>query len=199
MKLALAAPICTRRYERNGMAYLPPAERALDVVEPIVVYRQIGRRPSTVFVDDAMNVTASKKAAQHRLNDRVYWRTMAKPGDQIQDRPGGTLLVTAVGQCHPILLAEPQPLDPATAFTHQELAIKADRTVAERLLAEGKLAEATPRRPKGMPTRPSDRMLEADHPIVVDKLPKGMSPEDEAAALRGARPNWTRSQRPAPR
>jgi hypothetical protein len=182
------------------MVYLPPAERALDVVSPIEVYRQIGRRPSKVYVDDAMNVTKSKKSAPHRLNDRVYWRTTAKPGDQIQDRPGGTLLVTAAGQCHPILLAEPQPLDPATAFTHQELAIKADRTVAERLLAEGKVAEATPRRPKGMPSRPSDRMLDDEHPIVVDKLPKGISPEDDAAAsMRGPRPNWTRSQRPAPR
>ena len=177
------------------MAYLPPAERALDVVSPIVVYRQIGRRPSGVYVDDAMNVTKSKKTAQHRLNDRVYWRTKAKPGDQIQDRPGGTLLVTASGQCHPVLLAEPQPLEPGTAFTHQELAIKADRSVAERLLAEGKLAEATPRRPKGMPSRPSDRMLAADHPIVVDKLPKGMSPEDDTA-LPGRGPRgWNRAPR----
>ena len=103
------------------MAYLPPARRALDVLSPVVVYRQIGRRPSGVFVDEAMKVTKSKGAA-HRLNDRVYWKTQAQAGDQIQDRPGGTLLITAAGQCHPILLSEPRPLDPDTAFSHAEMA-----------------------------------------------------------------------------
>jgi hypothetical protein len=176
------------------MAYLPPARRALDVLSPVVVYRQIGRRPSSVFVDAAMQVTKSKRAAAHRLNDRVYWRTMAQPGDQIQDRPGGTLLITVAGQCHPILLAEPRPLDPDTAFSHAELAIQADHEAAEKLIADGKLAEATPRRPKAPPTRPADAMLEAGHPLVVDKLPKGVSPTREPAA--GGPRQWTRRVAP---
>jgi hypothetical protein len=174
------------------MPYLPPAHRALDVVAPVVVYRAIGRRPSRVFVDEAMNATNAKKG-QHRLKDRVYWRTRAEPGDQIQDRPGGTLLLKASGECHPVLLAEPQPLAPATAFTHAELAIKADHAVVEKLIADGKLAEATPRRPKGLPSRPSDRVLGEDHPLVIDELPADFSLKEEDVRPRaGAR--WTRSR-----
>jgi hypothetical protein len=176
------------------MAYLPPARRALDVLSPVVVYRQIGRRPSSVFVDEAMKVTKAKGAA-HRLNDRVYWKTQAQAGDQIQDRPGGTLLITANGQCHPILLSEPRALEPDTAFSHAEMAIQADHDAAEALIAEGKLAEATPRRPKAPPTRPTDAMLPADHPLVVDKLPKGVSPTREPPAS-GAR-QWTRRAAPS--
>src|SRR5438128_34670 len=116
------------------MSYLPPAHRGLDVLAPVVIYRAIGRRPSSVYVDAAMRPTAAV-GAPHRLNDTIYWQTEAVPGDQIQDRPGGTLLVTADGDCHPIRLAEPQPLDLTTAFNHAELALKADRDVADRLLA----------------------------------------------------------------
>src|SRR5690348_17509243 len=75
-----------------GMAYLPAAQRALDVITPVTIYRQIGRRPSQVYVNDAMGDATPDKKAQHRLSDRVYWKTQAKPGDQIQDRRGGVLL-----------------------------------------------------------------------------------------------------------
>jgi hypothetical protein len=169
------------------MAYLPPAQRALDVVAPVTIYRQIGRRLSRVSVDSEMNATKFAKAAPHRLKDRIYWRTEASPGDQIQDRPGGTLLVTAKGECYPILLAEPQPLEAGTAFTHADRAIRADRDVAERLLAEGKLIDATPRRPKGMPTRPADKILDDKHPLVVDSLPPGARLEAEPSAFGGRR------------
>jgi hypothetical protein len=160
------------------MHYLPPAHRGLDVLAPVVVYRAIARRPSAVFVDAAMQPTTSKRAP-HRLNDVVYWRTKAAPGDQIQDRPGGTLLVMADGQCHPIRLAPPQPLALDTAFTHAELALKADREVADRLLAEGVVVEAAARRPKVPPSRAPDRMLDPDHPIILEKLPKNLVPAAE--------------------
>jgi hypothetical protein len=166
------------------MSYLPPAQRALDVLAPVAIYRQIGRRNSRVFLDGDMNTTKSK-GAEHRLKERVFLRTEAKPGDQIQDRPGGTLLITAKGEWYPILLAAPQPLEKDTAFTHAERAIKADRDVAERLLAEGKLTGATTaRRPKGVPSRPSDRMLADDHPLVLETLPAGMTLVDENAPTR---------------
>src|SRR5712692_2017094 len=90
-----------------GMAYLPAAQRALDVITPVAIYRQIGRRPSQVYVNDAMGDATPDKKAQHRLSDRVYWKTQAKPGEQIQDRRGGVLLVTATGECYPIALAAP--------------------------------------------------------------------------------------------
>jgi hypothetical protein len=172
------------------MAYLPPAQRALDVLAPIVVYRQIGRRPSAVYVNESMSASHSGDGMRHRLTDRVYWRTAAAPGDQVQDRPGGTLLVTASGQCYPVLLAEPRALDAATAFIHAELAIKADRARAEQLLAEGKLAEASPRRPKGPPSRPADRMLADEHPLIVETLSEGLSPEADTVLRAQNRPQW---------
>src|SRR5260221_13367669 len=64
-----------------GMAYLPAAHRALDVITPVVIYRQIGRRPSQVYVNDAMGDATPDKKAQHRLRDRVYWRNEAKTHD----------------------------------------------------------------------------------------------------------------------
>ncbi len=181
-----------------GMAYLPAAQRALDVVNPIVIYRQIGRRPSQVYVNDAMGDATPDKKAQHRLSDRVYLKTEAKPGDQIQDRRGGVLLVTAVGECYPIALAEPTPLTTETAFTHADLAIKADQAEAEKLIAAGSLVEATPRRPKQPPSRAPDRLFADDHPVVVDKLPKGARLVAESTGnMRGG--NWNRRGRPAAR
>jgi hypothetical protein len=165
------------------VSYLPPAHRGLDVLQPVVIYRAIGRRRSAVYVDEAMRPTSSQKAP-HRLSDTVYWRTEATPGDQIQDRQGGTLLVTTDGKCFPVRLAAPEPLSMATAFTHAELALKADREIADRLLADGLLANAPARRPKSPPARAPDRMLDDDHPIVVEKLPKGFSLANESAPFR---------------
>jgi hypothetical protein len=173
------------------MAYLPPAQRALDVVVPVVIYRQIGRRPSRVYVDAEMTAATPNAKAQHRLSDRVYWRTEAKPGDQIQYRPGGVLLLTAQGECFPITLAEPTPLTPETAFAHADLAIKADHVEAERLIGLGSLKEGTPRRPKLPPTRPSDKLFADDHPVVVAELPRGVT---FSADPRGAG-NWRRPPR----
>jgi hypothetical protein len=161
------------------MRFLPPPNRALDVVAPIVVYRLIGRRPSRVYVDDAMRAT--KAPGSNRLSDLVYWRTQAVPGDQIQDRSGGTLLVTSAGRCHPILLSEPRSLEVETAFTHAERALEADREIVNSLIAQGMLTEATPRRPKGLPTRPGGRLLTDDHPIIVEEPPVGIEALDAAA------------------
>jgi hypothetical protein len=152
------------------MSYLPPADRAYDVVQPVEIYRLIGRRPSQVYVDDRMSPTDSGRA-QNRLSDGVYWRTTAKPGDQIQERPGTTLLVTADGHVHQILLSTPQPLEPATAFVHAQTAAKADRTRAEELKAAGLLGDGLPRRVKSEPSRASTQTFAEDHPLVVDEAP----------------------------
>ncbi len=180
------------------MAHLPAAQRALDVVSPIVIYRQIGRRPSQIYVNEAMEVVESG-GAQHRLSDRVYWRTMAKPGDQIQDRPGGILIVTAAGEWYPILLAEPTPLASDTAFTHADLAIKADQNVMDGLVASGSLVDATTRRPKGPPSRSSDKVFAADHPLVVDELPRGTKLAAEPPPARRGSGAWMRNARPSTR
>jgi hypothetical protein len=172
------------------MQILPPARRALEVVSSVVIYRAIGRRPSEVYVDDAMNTTRSS-TARHRLRDLVYWRILAEPGDQIQDRPGGIILVTAAGECHPISLSVPQPLAVANAFTHAERAIAADRKLADELIANGMLVDALPRRPKLRASHPSTRMLPDSHPLILDDPPVGLL--EETTTLPERRPHWTRA------
>jgi hypothetical protein len=154
------------------------------------------RRPADVYVDDAMTAPTPGAKARHRLSDRIFWRTEAKPGDQIQDRRGGVILVTAAGECYPITLAPPTPLTSATAFTHADLAIKADQAEAERLIASGALVEGTPRRPKRPLSRATDMLFADDHPLVVEVLPKGVTLDVDSGAHGRFAGNWNRRRRP---
>jgi len=87
----------------------------------MVIHRPIGRRLSDVYVDQAMRPARSGRPTQ-RLSDVVYWRTHAVPGELIQERSGGMVLVTRAGTLHPIRLSAPEPLHVETAFTHTERA-----------------------------------------------------------------------------
>lgn len=173
------------------MMRLPAALQAFDVVSSVIVYRQIGRRPSRVYVDQAMTAVDSGVAEQ-RLSDRVYWRTVARPGDQIQHRPGGMLVVTPEGECYPIILAEPTPLTPTTAFTHADMAFKADQSVLEQLAAAGSLVETSPRQPKTRPLRPADRMFPESHPLLLEELPHGITWTEDGGSAGRASGTWTR-------
>lgn len=175
------------------MSYLPPADRAFDILQPIEIYRLIGRRPSQVYVDENMTPTDSGRA-QNRLSDGVYWRTTADVGNQIQERPGTTLLVTEDGHAYQILLTPPRPLVPATAFVHAQGAAKADRACAEQLKAAGKLDEALPRRVKSEPSRASTFTFAEEHPLVVD-VPPPAAVETPEPARRGS---FGRSNRRGP-
>src|SRR5260370_36034871 len=113
------------------------------------------------------------KKAQHRLSDRVYWKTEAKPGEQIQDRRGGVLLVTATGECYPIALAEPTPLTTETALSHADRATHADHPAADRLTPPPALLQPTPRRPHQPPSRPPDPPLHDEPPPAGARLANG--------------------------
>ena len=152
------------------MRYLPPADRALDVVAAVVIHRPIGRRLSDVYVDEAMRPARSGKPTQ-RLSDMVYWRTRAMPGEQIQERSGGMVLVTKAGTCHPIRLSVPEPLHLEIAFAHAERAVRSDRAIVRDLLTEGVLVERPPRRFRGPIPRWPHRLLPEDHPLVTDEVP----------------------------
>jgi hypothetical protein len=152
------------------VSYLPPADRALDVLAPVIIYCPVGRRLSDIYVDDTMRPARSGVPAQ-RLSDAVYWRTHAVPGEQIQERSGETMLVTQAGAFRPIRLSAPQPLQPETAFTHTERAIQADHAILQDLLAQGVLAERPSRRPRGPVARWPDQLLPEGHPLVIDELP----------------------------
>ena len=152
------------------MRYLPPADRALDVVAAVVIHRPIGRRLSDVYVDEAMRPARSGKPTQ-RLSDVVYWRTRAMPGEQIQERSGGMVLVTRAGTCHLIRLSVPEPLHLETAFTHTERAIRSDRGIVQDLMTEGALVERPSRRFRGPMPRWPHQLLPEDHPLVTDMPP----------------------------
>jgi hypothetical protein len=177
------------------MYYLPPADRGYDVASPVTVYRLIGRRPSAVYVDETMTPGVTGRD-ENRLSDLVYWRTLAEAGDQIQERPGTTLLVTAGDRFYAIHLSPPEPLRPETAFTHAQAAADADRQIAARLLAEGKLTEAAPRRVKIQPARATEKAFGQDDPLVIDQLPDDFV-EAAIDPRRGRGHSWNRRGRSA--
>lgn len=149
-----------------------PADRYFTVADRLAVYRQIGRRPSQVYVDDMMK-PAGTGLPERRLFDAVFWRSHAEIGDQIEVRASGLLLLTAVGECYPIQLSAPRMLEIATAFGHADARLRDDRNVLEVLLAEGSVVEASPRRSKTPPSRLPDSIFDEAHPLVVTIPPSG--------------------------
>ena len=176
--------------------FLLRANRSLDVHAPIVIYRVIGRRASGVYVNEEMQPGRSGSASQ-RLSEPVYWRTHATPGDQLQERTGGILLVAVSGQCHRVRLTPPIPIDIETAFTHAERAIQADCLLIDTLLTEGALVSGAYRRPRDLPSAAMGRLLAADHPLAVDE-----APSDLGAQTRHSRKvfrQWRQTPAPASR
>lgn len=155
------------------MRWSPPAHRGLDIVAPVTVYRVIGRRPSAVYVGARLEPTHDTTAG-NRLWDLVFLQGEAEPGDQLQDRPGGLVLVTKGGECYPVQLSSPEPRQLETAFTHADHVLAADRTLADRMISEGVLAAGTTRRPKRPPAQPSHMTFAEDHPLVVTTPPEGL-------------------------
>ncbi len=151
------------------MRSLPPARKAFVVVKPTLLYRPVGRRLSNVYVNADFQPAAPDKAA-HRLAERVYERMAAQPGDQLQDRVGGLILVSEDGSWFPVRLAEPRPRDVKTAFSHAEVADDDDRQAVDELVAEGYLEEVKPRRLRGGVSRSSLPLVSDAHPLVVDEL-----------------------------
>jgi hypothetical protein len=117
-----------------------------------------------------MRPARSGKPTQ-RLSDVVYWRTRAMPGEQIQQRSAGMVLVTRAGACHPIRLSVPEPLHLETAFTHTERAMQSDRGIVQDLMTEGVLVERPSRRLRGSMARWPHQLFPEDHPLVTDEAP----------------------------
>lgn len=138
----------------------------------IPVYRAVARRWSSVYVDAALRPAAPDHAA-HRLAEPVYVRMEAMPGDQIQDRVGGNILVKEDGSWFPVRLAEPRAKDVATAFSHAELAGDDDRTVVDDLVEAGHLVDAKPRRVRGVPNRTPLPLLHEDAPLILSRPLEG--------------------------
>jgi hypothetical protein len=157
------------------------AIRAFEAAQPVDIYRVAGRRPSNVWVDASGAIADCEGPESQRLKELVYWHTRTGPGDQLQERLGGFFLVTADGQCHPITLCPPTPIEPGTAFQHAQATRDADAARVEALVAAGVLVPVTGRRPGGPPSRPADRLVPADHALVIDSPPSGI---DEPAAPR---------------
>lgn len=153
--------------ENSRVRSLPPARQAFVVLRPLRLYRAVGRRWSSVYVDAALQPTAPEQAV-HRLAEPVYVRIEAQPGDQLQDRVGGLILVDGEGGWFSVRLAEPRPRDAETAFCHAEVAGDDDRATLDALVADGFLEEAKARRLRGGVSRSQLPLMDDDHPLVVD-------------------------------
>lgn len=147
-----------------------PAHRALDVVLPFTVYLVIGRRPSGIFVDRTLTATTEAGGSDTQpLWDLVFEAATAVPGDQVQDRPGGMVLVGRDGGSRPIQLTRPSARSLETAFTHAERVLAADRTELERLVAGGNLAIAPVRRIRQPAIATAKVVFAGDHPLVTSR------------------------------
>jgi hypothetical protein len=156
-----------------------PVDRYVTAAAQFPVYRQVGRRPSQVYVDDAMRPAASGQP-ERRLFDNVFWLTSAEIGDQIEERAGGLLLLTKAMAGHPIQLSAPRLLEVATAFGHAEAVLREDRKILDDLLAEGAVVEASPQRSRAALSRLPDAMFAEDHPLVVAIRPSGFDDDDQS-------------------
>ncbi|WP_142850073.1 hypothetical protein [Telmatospirillum sp. J64-1] len=163
------------------MRWSPPAHSGYDVVMPITLYRVIGRRPSAVYVNEHHEPTEDCSTG-NRLWDRVFLTALAEPGDQIQERSGGLVLVTQDGECHAVQLSEPEARSFETAFTQADHILAADRDMAERMLADGRLIPGKTKRLKCPPVQPASVKFDEDHPLVVDTLPEAVALAEAAPA-----------------
>ena len=163
----------TMRRSRGVSPFRSPADRCVTVASRFPIYRRFGRRPSQVYVDNAMRPAASG-LPERRLSDNVFWRTSAEIGDQIEERAGSMLLLTLAMACHPIQLSAPQPLEVATAFGHAAAVLRQDRKMLEDLLAAGLLIEVNVRRSSAALPRPPDAVLAEDHPLVATLRPRSL-------------------------
>jgi len=147
-----------------------PAHRALDVVLPFTIYLVIGRRPSGIYVDRSLKATTEDGGPDTQpLWDLVFEAAKANPGDQVQDRPGGIVLVGRDGGSRPVQLTPPSARSLENAFTHAERVLAADRAEVERLVAVGSLAIAPVRRIKQPPLPTAKVMFAGDHPLVTGR------------------------------
>jgi hypothetical protein len=155
---------------RDSLPPRVPADRRVTVTARFAIYRQFGRRPSRVYVDDAMHPAASG-SPERRLSDNVFWRTSAEIGDQIEDRAGDMVLLTAANACHPIQLSPPRPLEVAIAFGHADAMLHENRKILDALLANGSVIEISAHRSKAVVSRLPDVVLAEGHPLVVTIRP----------------------------
>lgn len=173
------------------MTVMPKPLRAFDLAAPVDIYRVIGRRPTEIWVDAAGHL-APDGADRQRLREFVYWHTTAAPADevQVQERLGGLFLVTRKGACHPVALSPPRPMDPAAPFLHAQTARAEDGVVIEALLAAGRLVPGSAYKVTQGASRPGDRLVPADHPLIVEDRPAELD-EAPAPPFGRGRPRWS--------
>ena len=169
------------------MAAFPKSIRAFDLAASVDIYRVIGRRPTEILVDASGHV-AQGGADRQPLREFVYWHTVAEPADQVQvqERLGGLFLVTREGACHPVSLSLPRSTDPEVPFLHAQTARAENGAAIESLLAAGRIVPGSAHKVTQNPSRPGDRLVPADHPLIVEDRPVEL---DVAPAPRFGRVN----------
>jgi hypothetical protein len=153
------------------MAMLPRPIRAFECVRPIEIFRVVGRRPTDIWVDGAGAISTPGPDKQS-LTELVYWRTATTLEQQLQERLGGLFVVTPEGACHPVSLSPPHPIDRQNPFLHAQTVRSGDEVLLESLIQSGDLVQVHGYRVMHHPSRPSDRLVAADHPLVVEERPQ---------------------------
>lgn len=145
-------------------------QRSLDVMVPIALYEIVGRRPSAVYLNAALEPQAAGDGP-HRLNELVYRRGSAVPGEQIHLASGRTFVLDAQDVYRGVLLIDPRPLSVETALTHSKCDRASEESKIEAMVLAGDIVDARPRRSKTSALPRYDQMYAADRPLIANQLP----------------------------
>lgn len=143
-------------------------QRSLDVLEPIELYEIVGRRPSAVYLNAALQ-PMSDGDGPHRLSELVYRRGRAVPGEQIHLASGRTFVLDAENVYRGVLLIDPRPLAPETALTQPSDDRASEESKIEAMLLTGNIVDARPRQTRARALPRYDRMYAADRPLIADQ------------------------------
>lgn len=142
-------------------------QRSLDVLIEIELYEILGRRPSAVYLDAALEPLAASNGP-HRLNELVYRRGRAIPGEQIHLASGRTFVLDAQNVYRGALLIDPQAISVETAFSQAQHDRAAEEAKVEDLVLAGNAVDARPRRAQTYALPRYDRMYSADQPLIAE-------------------------------
>ena len=145
-------------------------QRSLDVLVPLELYEIVGRRPSAVYLNEALEPIGTSNGP-HRLNELVYRRGRAVPGEQIHLASGRTFVLDAQNVYRGVLLIDPRPLSVETALTHSGQDRASEESKIEEMVLNGDIVDAPPRRTRAWVLPRYDRLYAADRPLIADQPP----------------------------
>ncbi len=160
-------------------------QRSFDVTAVISLHEIVGRRPSAVYLDAALKPLVAS-CGPHRLNELVYSRGHAVPGEQIHLASGRTFVLDANNAYRGVLLIDPRSISAESALSHAHRERTDEQTKIEQLVLAGALVEARPRRTYSDNLPRYDRMYAADRPLIADPPAESIRAPTVAPSYSGA-------------